>query len=339
MPLKAIPPRPGKTPYWSIRGTYLGVYVDRSAKTRSGAVAKKLLHKWEREIERGEFAERAEPTFASAALSYMAAGGERLFLAPLLNHWGEKPLREIDQAAIDTAALALYPTARAATRNRQVYTPVSAILKHAGIDHRLKRPKGSAGTPRTRWLWPEQAEQIFEAAEKVDAEFAVFLHFLCYTGLRLSEALRLQVSDVRLAEGFAFVTDTKNGEPRPVHLNAHVVATLASHPQGLDRTGALFRFRKNGRLYNLLKATKLKAGEGLEWVTFHTFRHTWATWMRRFGNIDTAGLVATGAWKDRKSAARYEHVVVSEEARRADLLPTPADWRIRGKGVGGNASD
>lgn len=339
MPLKPIPPRPGKTPYWSIRGTYLGVYVDRSAKTGSGAVARQLLKKWEREIERGEFAERAEPTFASAALSYMAAGGERLYATPLLNHWGEKPLRLIDQAAIDAAAMALYPTAGAATRNRQVYTPVSAILKHAGLGHRIRRPKGSAGTPRVRWLWPEEAARIFDAAETVDAEFAAFLHLLCYTGLRLSEALRLQVGDVRLADGFAFVADTKNGEARPVHLNAHLVATLAGHPRGLDRAGALFRFRKCGRLYSLLKATKATAGEDLAWVTFHSLRHTWATWMRRYGHVDTAGLVATGAWKDRKSAARYEHVVVSEEARRADLLPTPGNWRIRGKRAGGDAGD
>jgi integrase len=335
MPLKLIPPRPGKSPFWTIRGTYLGVYIDRSAKTRNGAVARKLLKKWERNIERGQLAERDEPTFASAALNYMAAGGERTFLTPLLKRWGERPLREIDQAAIDTAALALYPKAGPATRNRQVYTPVSAILKHAGLDHRLKRPKGSAGTPRTRWLWPEEADRLFEAADGIDAEFAVFLQFLCHTGLRLSEALRLEVSDVRLADSFAYVGTTKNSEPRPVHLNAHLVATIAGHPRGMDRAGPLFRFRKNGRLYNLLKATKAAAGKDLGWATFHTFRHTWATWMRRYGHVDTAGLMATGAWKDRKSAARYEHVVVSEEARRADLLPTPADWRIRGKAIGG----
>ena len=41
----------------------------------------------------------------------------------------------------------------------------------------------------------------------------------------------------------------------------------------------------------------------------------------RNGDFDTRGLVGTGAWKDRKSAERYEHVVVSEEATRADLLP------------------
>jgi hypothetical protein len=45
--------------------------------------------------------------------------------------------------------------------------------------------------------------------------------------------------------------------------------------------------------------------------------------MRRFGGLDTRGLVGTGRWKDQKSAARYAHVVTTEEARKADLLPVP----------------
>jgi hypothetical protein len=85
MPLKLIPPRSGKTPYWSVRGTYLGRYVNRSTKTRQRSLAQKALTKWQSEIERGEFTEPGAPTFASAALSYMRAGGERIYLAPLLN--------------------------------------------------------------------------------------------------------------------------------------------------------------------------------------------------------------------------------------------------------------
>jgi hypothetical protein len=54
---------------------------------------------------------------------------------------------------------------------------------------------------------------------------------------------------------------------------------------------------------------------------FHLFRHTWATWMRRYGGLDTSGLLETGAWRDRSSAARYEHLDATEEAQKANLLP------------------
>jgi integrase len=56
---------------------------------------------------------------------------------------------------------------------------------------------------------------------------------------------------------------------------------------------------------------------------FHLFRHTWATWMRRYGGLDTSGLLETGARHDRSSAARYEHLDATEEAQKANLLPVP----------------
>jgi len=79
------------------------------------------------------------PTFAAAALAYIQAGGERAFLSPIIEMTGEAslrdlPLTDIDQMAIDRAAAALYPNAAAQTRNRQFYTPVSAVLKRAGVD-------------------------------------------------------------------------------------------------------------------------------------------------------------------------------------------------------------
>jgi len=45
--------------------------------------------------------------------------------------------------------------------------------------------------------------------------------------------------------------------------------------------------------------------------------------MRRYGGLDTSGLLETGAWRDRSTAARYEHLDATEEAQKADLLPVP----------------
>jgi T5orf172 domain len=63
-PIKLVPPRPGKTPYWSGRGTHFGQYVDRSTKARERALALKIIRRWEREIERGEFVEPGEARLA-----------------------------------------------------------------------------------------------------------------------------------------------------------------------------------------------------------------------------------------------------------------------------------
>jgi len=318
--------------------------VERSTKLADRTKAAKLLAKWREEIERGEFARPGDPTFLSAALAYAKAGGEDRFLGRyiededrwtgLIGHFRDTALVRIDQAAIDAAAQQLYPNATAATRNRQVHSVVSAILKRAGVDLKLKRPKGARGNRRKDWVTPEQAFRLFKSADAKDREFGIFLRLLCYTGMRLGEALSLTVDRVELDEEFAFLPETKNGHPRAVFLPPVVVAALANHPRGLDRKGQrVFKLRKCGRLYTWLDEVKAATGPDVAFVTFHTFRHTWATWMRRYAGLDTRGLVGTGAWRDEASASRYEHVVVSEESRKAMFLPTENAKATRAKSV------
>lgn len=281
--------------------------------------------------QRGAFVRPGAPTFAGAALKYVEAGGEQRFILKLAEHLGEMPLTAIDQAAIDATALALYPRATAATRNRQVYSPISAVLKSAGIAKRFKRPKGGRGKRRLFFFTPKQAGLVLESSAKIDAEFGLFLAFLLYTGCRLSEPLGAKLADLNLSESWLYVRTTKNGEPRLVHLPPVLVAALASHPRGLANEGRLFRFGKNGRLYSWLSRACASSGLALPpRLAFHAFRHTWGAWMRRYGGFDTSGLVETGAWQSRQAAAVYEHAVQSEDARKADALPIV--WKARGIG-------
>lgn len=325
MPLKLIDPRAGKSPNYSIRGAHFGVRVNQTAGTPVRAKARAILKRIETEIERGAFSIRGEPTFADAALSYIEAGGEERFLHPLALHFGDAPLRLIDQAAVDEAAAALYPTARPATRNRQVYTPVMAILHRAGLTPRVRRPKGALGTPRTAWLQPEELARLEAAARDVDDELAALFVLLAYTGLRLGEALAIQCGDVRLADEHAYCGRTKNGEPRMVYLPPVVVAAMANHPKGLDRPGRLFRFVKNKWLYARAERAYKLAGIDHKGAPFHILRHTYGALMTRAG----ADLVATGAWKSPAAARVYQHFKTSDEARKAAQLPV---WKKRGTG-------
>lgn len=322
MPLRLVPPRAGKTPNYYIRGTHHRVPINETTGTSDRTKARKALKKLVDDIEAGVFAPRSAITFAEAAISYIQAGKDDRFITPLNQHFGDTPLASIDQAAIDDAAATLYPNVSSATRNRQVYTPMSAILKHASVEFEVKRPKGAQGEAQTTWFKKEQAFTILAEAKKVDPEFGIFIATLLYTGLRLSEALRLKTDWLHLDEAFASIPKTKNNAPRALHLPPVLVAELRTHPRGLDRPGeTVFRFNKGGYLYNLKKTTQEAVGFDFR---FHTFRHTWASWMRRYAGLDTKGLMATGAWKDEKSASRYQHVVISEEMARVDMLPTPS---------------
>jgi integrase len=151
--------------------------------------------------------------------------------------------------------------------------------------------------------------------------FAALSLFLLLTGCRLSEALRVRPQDVELNRSFAFCGKTKNGKPRPVHLPPQLVAELADIEFGRDRVFGVAG--KCGRLYEWLNEIAAAAGIVIpERVAFHLFHHTYGAWMRRYGGLDTSGLVATGAWRSRAGAAVYEHVETTEEAQKADRLPS-----------------
>lgn len=331
MPLILKEPR-GTSPYYSVRGTYLGIYVNRSTKASDRATAKKVLKQFEKDIERGRFTEEVKkgPTFTTAAARYVRDGHDGRFLDKIAAYFGDTPLDQINQEKIDDAAHALYPTSTNATRNRQVHTPISAVLQHAGVDLRLRRPPEANGKKREFVFRQGEVEALIGAAMDREPEFGVFLTFLLYTGCRLSEGLGLAVEDVNLQHATALVRDTKNGTSRLVHLPPVLVAALAGHPRGLEREGRVFRYHKGQRLSQRLDRAAEAVGVVIPpGVAFHAFRHTWGHWMRRFGGLDTTGLVATGAWLSHDAARRYEHAVASEEAQRADLLPVIGAFGVR----------
>lgn len=328
MPLKLVPPKTGRTPFFWIRGTYLGCYCERSTGAGDKRLATQIMRKLERDIERGVVTDKGEPGFAAAAAAYMRANGETRFMTPLIQHFGATAISEITQIAIDNAAAALYPNAGPATLNRQVYTPVSAVLKRAGVAREVKRPRGWRGRRLTTWLTPTQAQAVFAATSRINApaptrlELRILLRMLCYTGMRLSEPLRLKCSDVDLDAATANLMTTKGGQARLVYLPPVVVDELRRLPRGMDRDGRLFRFHAGGYLRDLFAQTLELANVTLpERVAFHVFCHTWATWMRIYGGLDTFDLTLTDRWSDEDSANRYSHVVVSEQSRKADLLP------------------
>jgi hypothetical protein len=66
MPLKLIPPKAGRSPNYSVRGTYLRHYVERSTGTSEKKIALLILANIKAEIERGGIDSPRRATFASA---------------------------------------------------------------------------------------------------------------------------------------------------------------------------------------------------------------------------------------------------------------------------------
>ena len=320
--------------------------MEVSSGTHKRSIALSQLRKIEECIEQhGQYPAPApqprdgEPTFLSAAVRYMQDGGSRRYVAPLIKHFSETPLSEMKQAAIDEAAAKLFPGGAPDYGNRAVYTPIIAILRHELGDKcpTFRRPKGSKGRTKRDFMWPDDAFAVIREADKIDPEFGLYLCLLLYTGIRKSEGLDALAADVKPEERAAWLRTSKNEDPRMLKLREDIVEPLAKHLE--NHTGErLFKFNDGGHFKHLLLRAKLAAcglpcpkrrpvgwkppEHRLSFVGFHTFRHTWATWMRRYGGADVQGLTETGNWRDPRSAARYSHVVAREEWDRVEKLPS-----------------
>jgi integrase len=361
MPITLVPPNARRTPNYHIRGNYLGISVNRSAKTPIKDIAKRIKRRIEEEIERGIYKPHAATedvplTFLAAAVAYMKAGGERDFLGPIIEQTGlysirDKAIERITQSDIDNLAGELYPNASAPTRNRQVYTPIASVLHRAGDQRKFKRPKGWRGSRAISKLEPEEAFALLEAAEHIDREFGLLCYMLLYTGRRISETLNATLGDLNLDRSVVYLRATKNGEAVEVHLPPIVLQKFrAMKPRpfregsaGRSQTDAgvaflqrdpdqrIFRFHYSSYLRGLLGGAMKKAGLKFprRQCGFHLFCHTYGTWMHRYGNLDTYALARTNRWKDPRSADVYVHTEVGSEARMADILPTPSIRAIR----------
>lgn len=259
--------------------------------------------------------------------------GKRRFIAPLLRHFGKTRLSAIGQDAADTAARKLHPDASEATRHRQVFTPLVAILRHAARRGwceapRLTRPKQAKA--RVRWITEIEAEALIAACPVHLRRIVVFL---LYTGARVSEALTLDWRHVDLDRRHVEFIKTKNGERRGMPLHPRVVAEL----RGINnRTGAVFR-RHDGAPYAPKEAaggqfktawrTACKAA-GLVDFRPHDLRHTWATWFYR-RTPDLVKLQKLGGWKTASMVLRYAHTDSSTDKDVIDALP----WGIPGEGI------
>jgi integrase len=317
MPLKLVKRHGGQN--WYIVGTERGVFVDESTRTHSKEAAEKILLKRQNQIlDNTIFGERATVTFMQATLAYLDNGGESRFVQPLVDHFKGRKVSTITQSDIDESARKLYSGKSNATWNRQVYTPMSAILKTAAkrkwCDHQvIERPKQPAG--KIRWETVENAQRIVDHASP---HMRPLIIFLFGTGVRLSEALYLQWSQVDLKRGTVIFPKTKNGGGRGVPLSPTVTKALQTIQH---RIGAVFLTNvgipykpaddHGGQIKTGFRGACRRAG--VLNFTPHDCRHTFATW-HYAKHRDLAQLMQLCGWKSPDMAMRYAHVNVEHLA-------------------------
>jgi integrase len=315
-----------------MRGTVRGILVYESTGTSNRRAAEEIRAKREAELlHESIHGRRITVTFAEGAASYIEKGGSSRFLERIIRHFGTLPLNRIDQDALDRGARKLFPNASPATRNRQFYTPASAVLWHSSRRGWcpapvIERPPASA-LPVPRWLTIDEANRLIAACAP---HLRPLVLFMLYTGARAGEALWLDWACVDLSRAHVTFPKTKNGVPRGVPLHPRVIAALEKLPY---RVGPVFR-RPNGFSYirptaptNTSAGSQIKTGfkaacrrAGIADFRVHDCRHTWATW-HYAANRDLGALQRLGGWKSISMVMRYTHVNVSELAPTINRLP------------------
>jgi hypothetical protein len=127
---------------WYIRGTLRGIRIAESTGLSNKRKAEAVLAKRSNEIwKESIFGKPATVTFAHAAMSYAANGGDGRHLPPLIQFFGERKIGSIGQSEIEAAARKLKPDAKPATINRQIFTPTSAVLHYALVESGARNPR------------------------------------------------------------------------------------------------------------------------------------------------------------------------------------------------------
>ncbi|WP_052418077.1 tyrosine-type recombinase/integrase [Pseudooceanicola atlanticus] len=281
---------------WYAIGTVAGQRIRKSLGTRDRQRAEELRAQIEaRAWNASVYGEASVAVFEDAALSYLEDGHDGRFVAPLLQHFRGRPLREITGKEIRDAAKAIYPKASNATRNRQAITPARAIINHAADQGlcsaiRVKQfPVDKSPRQAATLDWLTAFRSI---ASERNPRLAALAWFMFETGARLGEAVALSPERIDHINCRADLGRTKNGERYHADFSAELRTELI---RLAARNGKVFGYKSRHSVYGPWQTTCRLAE--IPYIPPHQAgRHSLATLLNDMGW--TANDIAeAGRWK------------------------------------------
>jgi integrase len=221
------------------------------------------------------------------------AGDEHLYRNWLKPRFADKELRQIAPLDLERLKKEMRDEGKADATVRHALCLVRQAFNKAMV-WRLgtgENPcKGVAfpipNNARQRFLNQEEAVRLLKALRQRSPQVARIATMSLYGGLRLGEVLGLTWSNVDLKNGIIMVQDTKNSESRPIFITEPIRQVLYEVGSG-EPDELLFKSKTGNPVQWLSKSfaatvNELKLNEGIsdprERVSFHTLRHTYASW-------------------------------------------------------------
>ncbi len=213
-------------------------------------------------------------------------------------------------------------TCQNSTKNRYLAL-IRAILNKAADEWLWleKAPKVSLYREpkrRIRWLTHHEANRLIDALPQYMADMVVFS---LATGLRQSNVLRLQWSQLDLSRNVAWVNpdDSKSGRAIGVALNETALKVLDKQRGKHGRY--VFTHSRGEPIHSISSRIWKRALQdaGITDFRWHDLRHTWASWLVQRG-VPLAALQEMGGWESIEMVQRYAHLSPEHLQRHAALL-------------------
>jgi integrase len=316
-----------KVPVKKTGGEIVWRRVERSTGVGTLAEAREVARRLE-----AEYHERAgrpvsqtgDLTFADAALSYMKNGGERTYLAPILELIGSHPLTDIGQTLIQDVADRLKPGTKPATQNRHIFTPVLAVLNFAAKTKMapppaLLRPRGHDKAPT---LDLPDAEWFNRIMPELSPQMRALVLLITCHGLRIAEAIERTPADLDPNGWRLGIPDTKAGVPVLVKLSEPVIEAIKAIPDWRKQRW-LFGTRHRSNIARAISKAAKRAG--LRTYGTHAIgRHSFSVRVLKAGK-SLKFLMSAGRWASPKMPmVRYGHLEISEVGDAVNEIA--ADW-------------
>jgi integrase len=306
---------PEKSEHWyasiSIKGR---ARIRRSTGTADKIEAQRIHDQWKAEAWQSPAASNGK-TWQHAAASWLTAEArgrtDRYFVRAYTERLGNPSL---DTLTTDTLTESMSASS-AGTWNRHRAT-VTAILNHAkamGWLEKVPAIQSRKSPPgRTRWLTPDEWTRL---ESELPAHLLPAARFALATGIRQANLLGLQWSEINLQRSVMWIhaDNAKSGKAIGLPLSAEAVEILRG--QIGQHTTHVFTFqrKRNGKTERIPMATIGEAYQRavtrakLPGITWHTLRHTWASWHVMNGT-PLEVLQKLGGWSSFDLVLRYAHL-------------------------------
>lgn len=208
----------------------------------------------------------------------------------------------------------------------KVYNKMIHLEYYDGKNPMDKVERIKANSNRERFLTQKEAKKLLNALKKKDKDLYVQACISLLSGLRKGEILNLYGRDIDLKNEILHVQETKDSSEvrgRKVNMSKRLKSILTEID--LRPHEKVFNSTKHFKLYTLNTViNSLKLNKGVEddrkhKVSFHTLRHTFASWLAQSGESLLTIRELLGH-KSIEMTMRYAHLIPDQKREAVNKL-------------------